>query len=72
MAHIEMGKEGERCGTSRWTMTYLRLDKDNNFDADCIKEVDLVSNSLADLEYCKKMGVDPPIMAQNLVGHGSS
>jgi hypothetical protein len=72
VAHIEMGKEGERCRTSRWTMAYPRLDEDNNFDADWIKEVDLVSDSLADLEYCKKMGVDPPTMAQNLVSHGSS
>jgi len=24
---IEAGKEGERCGASRWTMAYLRLDK---------------------------------------------
>jgi tricarballylate dehydrogenase len=24
---VESGKEGERCGASRWTMAYLRLDK---------------------------------------------
>ena len=29
VALIEAGKEGERCGASRWTMAYLRLDKDN-------------------------------------------
>lgn len=27
VALIEAGKEGERCGASRWTMAYLRLDK---------------------------------------------
>ena len=37
VALIEAGKEGERCGASRWTMAYLRLDKDNNFDPDWIK-----------------------------------
>ena len=34
VALIEAGKEGERCGASRWTMAYLRLDKDNQFDSD--------------------------------------
>jgi succinate dehydrogenase/fumarate reductase flavoprotein subunit len=36
VALIEIGKEGERCGASRWTMAYLRLDKDNNFDPDWV------------------------------------
>ena len=44
-------------------MTHLHLDKDNNFDADWIKERDLVSNGLPDSEYCKKMGMEVPIMA---------
>jgi glycine/D-amino acid oxidase-like deaminating enzyme len=34
VALIEVGKEGERCGASRWTMAYLRLDKNLNFDKD--------------------------------------
>ena len=34
VALVEVGKDGERCGASRWTMAYLRLDKDNNFDPD--------------------------------------
>jgi tricarballylate dehydrogenase len=72
VALIEVGKEGERCGASRWTMAYLRLDKDNNFDADWIKEMDLVSNGLADLEYCKKLGVEVPITAQTCLIMGSS
>jgi hypothetical protein len=63
VALIEVGKEGELCGASRWTMAYLRLDKDNNFDTDWIKEMDLVSNGLADSEYCKKMGIRVPTMA---------
>ena len=32
VALIEIGKEGERSGASKWTMAYLRLDKDNKFD----------------------------------------
>lgn len=30
---VEVGKEGERCGASRWTMAYLRLDKNLDFGA---------------------------------------
>jgi hypothetical protein len=57
VALIEVGKEGELCGALRWTMAYLHLDKDNNSDVDWIKEMNLVSNGLADSEYCKKMGI---------------
>lgn len=71
VALIEVGKEGERCGASRWTMAYLRLDKDNNFDPDWIKEMDRVSNGLADLEYCRKMGEEVPITAQYLLDRRS-
>lgn len=31
VALVEVGKEGERCGASRWTMAYLRLDKNLDF-----------------------------------------
>jgi hypothetical protein len=65
-----VGKEGELCGAPRWTMAYLRLDRDNNFDADWIKEMDLVSDGLADLKYCKKKGMEVPIMAYYLLDHG--
>ncbi|KAI9714271.1 MAG: hypothetical protein M1820_000230 [Bogoriella megaspora] len=34
VALIEVGKSDERCGASRWTMAYLRLDKDLGFDED--------------------------------------
>ena len=33
VALVEVGKEGERCGASRWTMAYLRLDKNLDFGA---------------------------------------
>jgi hypothetical protein len=67
VALIEEGKEGEHCGASRWTMAYLRLDKGNNFDADWVKDMDLVSSGLADLKYCEKMGEEVPIMANSLL-----
>ena len=51
-------------------MTHLHLDKDNNFDADWIKERDLVSSGLPDSEYCKKMGIEVPITVQYLLDHG--
>ncbi len=31
VALVEVGKDGERCGASRWTMAYLRLDKNLDF-----------------------------------------
>ncbi len=70
VALIEVGKEGERCGASRWTMAYLRLDKDLNFDTDWKHEMARVSNGLADQEYCKKMEDEVPITARYLLDHG--
>ena len=31
VALVEVGKEGERSGASKWTMAYLRLDKNLDF-----------------------------------------
>lgn len=70
VALIEAGQEGERCGASRWTMAYLRLDKDNQFDSDWKNEMALVSNGLADQAYCKKMETEVPITVQYLLDHG--
>ncbi|KAJ4524934.1 hypothetical protein HRR78_003081 [Exophiala dermatitidis] len=70
VALIEAGKEGERCGASRWTMAYLRLDKDNNFDSDWKHEMKRVSEGLADQEYCAKMEQEVPVTAQYLLDHG--
>ncbi len=55
VAIIEAGKNGERCGASRWTMAYLRIDKNNKFDSDWIKEMRQVSKGLADEDYCRKV-----------------
>lgn len=70
VALIEAGKDGERCGASRWTMAYLRLDKDNKFDDKWKDEMHLVSEGLADQDYCKKMEKEVPITAQYLLDHG--
>jgi tricarballylate dehydrogenase len=56
--------------TCRWTMAYLRLDKDNNFDLDWKHEMKRVSNGLADQEYCARMEQEVPITAQYLIDHG--
>lgn len=70
VALIEAGKDGERCGASRWTMAYLRLDKDNKFDDKWKDEMHLVSKGLADQDYCKRMEQEVPVTAQYLLDHG--
>jgi tricarballylate dehydrogenase len=70
VALVEVGREGERSGASKWTMAYLRLDKDLNFDADWVKEMRLVSNGLADEEYCHKLEKEAPISAKYLQERG--
>jgi len=51
-------------------MAYLRLDNGDNFDADWIKEMDLVSDGLADSECYKKKGMEVPIITYYLLDHG--
>ncbi|KAE8454019.1 hypothetical protein EG329_007795 [Mollisiaceae sp. DMI_Dod_QoI] len=70
VAIIEAGKNGERCGASRWTMAYLRIDKNNKFDSDWIKEMRQVSKGLADEDYCRKLEQLVPDLAQYLLDHG--
>ena len=69
-ALIEVGKSDERCGASRWTMAYLRLDKNNDFDEDWIKEMDLVSEGMTDREYCKKLAKEARPTMDYLLKHG--
>jgi succinate dehydrogenase/fumarate reductase flavoprotein subunit len=70
VALVEVGREGERSGASKWTMAYLRLDKDLNFDDDWVKEMRLVSEGLADEEYCHKLAREAPIAVKYLQEHG--
>jgi tricarballylate dehydrogenase len=51
-------------------MAYLRLDKDLNFDEDWVKEMRLVSEGLADEEYCHKLAREAPIAVKYLQEHG--
>jgi aspartate oxidase len=51
-------------------MAYLRLGRNNNFDSNWIKEMELVSNGLADLDYCREFGELVPSLAQYLIDHG--
>jgi aspartate oxidase len=41
-----------------------------NFDSNWIKEMELVSNGLADLDYCHKFGELVPSLTQYLIDHG--
>ncbi|KAK9367057.1 FAD binding domain-containing protein [Lipomyces kononenkoae] len=70
VALVEAGKEGERCGASRWTPAFFRLDKDNKFDSNFKNEMKLVSNGLADQAYCEKLETEVPHTVQFLLDHG--
>jgi succinate dehydrogenase/fumarate reductase flavoprotein subunit len=70
VAIIEAGKNGERYGASRWTMAYLRLDRNNKFNSDWIKEMQQVSKGLADESRCHKLEQLVPDLAQYLLNHG--
>ena len=70
VALVEVGKEDERSGASKWTMAYLRLDKNLDFDEDWVKEMRLVSNGLADEDYCHKLKDEAPVSARYLEEHG--
>ncbi|KAK3051935.1 hypothetical protein LTR09_006889 [Extremus antarcticus] len=70
VALVEVGKEGERSGASKWTMAYLRLDKNLDFDADWVKEMRRVSNGVADEDYCEKLRREAPVSARYLEDHG--
>ncbi|KAF1978889.1 FAD/NAD(P)-binding domain-containing protein [Bimuria novae-zelandiae CBS 107.79] len=70
VALIEVGKEGERCGASRWKMAYLRLDKDLAFDSDRKHEMALASNGLADHSYCATLEREAQATAKYVGEHG--
>lgn len=70
VALVEAGKKGERCGASRWTGAFLRMDKNLNFDEDWIREMITVSNGQADLEYCRKLGRYAKTTAEYVENHG--
>ena len=70
VALVEVGKKDERCGASRWTMAYLRLDKDLGFDQDWVQEMKAVSKGQCDLEYCDKLGAEARTTAEYVQDHG--
>lgn len=70
VALVEAGKADERCGASRWTMAYLRLDKDLAFDEDWKHEMKAVSKGEADQEYCEKLGQEAQKTALFVQDHG--
>lgn len=70
VALVEAGKTGERCGASRWTMAYLRLDKDLAFDDDWKHEMKAVSKGQADQAYCERLGAEAQRTAKYLEARG--
>lgn len=70
VALVEVGKDGERCGASRWTMAYLRLDENLDFDSDWIYEMRRVSEGQADEAYCHKLAAEARTTAEYLQNHG--
>ncbi|BFZ65353.1 hypothetical protein YB2330_006519 [Saitoella coloradoensis] len=70
VALLEVGKKDERAGASRWTMAYLRLDKNNKFDPNWIKLVEKTSKGLADLDYARKLEKEAPVTAQYILDRG--
>jgi succinate dehydrogenase/fumarate reductase flavoprotein subunit len=70
VAVIEAGKQGERAGASRWTMAYLRLNRDNTLSRDWVGRVERDCRGLADLEYCRKLEAEVPATVKFMEDHG--
>lgn len=70
VALVEVGRSDERCGASRWTMAYLRLDKHLAFDEDWKHEMKAVSKGEADMVYCEKLGQEAQKTALFVQDHG--
>ncbi|KAF9629228.1 Fumarate reductase/succinate dehydrogenase flavoprotein [Lasiodiplodia theobromae] len=70
VALIETGRPDERCGASRWTMAYLRLDRNMCFDEDWRHEMRAVSKGQADLEYCDTLAAEAQRSVKFLEAHG--
>ncbi|KAJ0382717.1 hypothetical protein COL922a_011980 [Colletotrichum nupharicola] len=77
VALVEAGEESERSGASKWTMAYLRLDKNLEFENERYIELEYPkvvraphSNGAADEDYCKKLREEAPISARYLEDHG--
>ncbi|KAF6831305.1 succinate dehydrogenase fumarate flavoprotein subunit [Colletotrichum plurivorum] len=70
VALVEAGKEGERSGASKWTMAYLQLDKNLEFDDHWVKEMRRVSHGAVDEDYCEKLRQEAPVSARYLEDHG--
>lgn len=70
VALIEAGKKGERAGASRWTMAYLRLNRDMTLSRDWVGRVERDCRGLADLDYCRKLEAEVPATVKFMQDHG--
>ena len=70
VALIEAGKKGERAGASRWTMAYLRLNRDNTLSKDWVGRMERDCRGLADLDYCRTFEAEVPATVKFMEDHG--
>jgi succinate dehydrogenase/fumarate reductase flavoprotein subunit len=70
VALIEAGSKGERAGASRWTMAYLRLNRDNTLSRDWVRRVEQDCRGLSDLDYCRKLEDEVPATVKFMEDHG--
>lgn len=69
VALLEAGKRGERAGASRWTMAYLRLNRDNTLSTEWKDRVAQDCRGLSDSEYCRTLERETPNTARFLEDH---
>lgn len=69
VAMLEAGKRGERAGASRWTMAYLRLNRDNTLSSEWVDRVRNDCRGLADLDYCRALEREVPNTVRFLEDH---
>lgn len=70
VALIEAGKQGGRAGASRWTMAYLRLNRDNTLSRDWVARMEQDCRGLSDLDYCRKLEQEVPATVKFMEDHG--
>ncbi len=55
IAVLERASRDDRGGATRWTSSWFRITEDRRLDPNFVRQMQEVSNGLADLEYCAKL-----------------
>ncbi len=69
VALLEVAKEGERAGASRWTAAFLRLTSDNRLSSEWKERMRQDSRGLADPEYARALESEVPNTVKFLEDH---